>query len=139
MLKLEDGENKISIDELNSIESEMGVVFPEYFKDFYAYNNGGYLEANRVDVNGSIYSINGFNSFKYGKLTIEKLYGGLYTDCIELKGMVPFAYDDGGDMYLLSTKQSDYDHVYIWHMDPKELLFVSYSFRDFLGGFFFDE
>ncbi|EAN5126954.1 SMI1/KNR4 family protein, partial [Salmonella enterica] len=50
-----------------------------------------------------------------------------------LKKMVPFAYDEGGNCFLLSLRDKDYGKVYIWLMDEKELAFVSESFDEFIN------
>ncbi|KDN10139.1 hypothetical protein GAPWKB30_1247 [Gilliamella apicola] len=47
--------------------------------------------------------------------------------------MIPFAYDEGGNCFLLSLKNENYGEIYIWLMDEKELVLVSESFDSFIN------
>ncbi|EDA2188095.1 SMI1/KNR4 family protein, partial [Salmonella enterica subsp. enterica serovar Montevideo] len=68
-----------------------------------------------------------------GDLPIENIYSDLIDVFSNLKKMVPFAYDEGGNCFLLSLRDKDYGKVYIWLMDEKELAFVSESFDEFIN------
>ncbi|MDK2355467.1 SMI1/KNR4 family protein [Enterobacter hormaechei] len=51
--------------------------------------------------------------------------------------MVPFAYDDGGNSFLLSLKSDDsLGKVFVFLMDDKEVELVSGSFSEFLEELF---
>lgn len=103
---------------------------PAQFKNFYLVNNGGYLPEDNSD---NPFLLGGFIAIKYGRVPIEKTYERLINGFPELKEMIPFAYDDGGNCFLLSLKDNDYGKVYIWLMDEKELGFVSQSFDEFIN------
>lgn len=132
-LIIEDSEKKITQDEFSEFEKKFSKIFPDSFREFYLENNGGYLPES---VHPSPLLFSGFNSIKYGKVSIEKIYQDLIDDFNELKDMVPFADDEGGDCFLLSLRDKDYGKIYIWLMDEKNLSFVSKSFDDFINELF---
>lgn len=81
--------------------------------------------------------LGGFNPLKYGDLPIERLFGDLTESFGELRNMVPFAYDEGGNSFLLSIKQDDsLGKIFVFLMDEKELEFIADSFSEFIGELF---
>lgn len=81
--------------------------------------------------------LGGFNPIKYGDLPIEQLYRDLLGSFAELRNMVPFAYDDGGNCFLLSLKPDDSSgKIFIFLMDEKTLEFVADSFAEFVEELF---
>lgn len=81
--------------------------------------------------------LGGFNPVKYGNLPIEQLYRDLVESFGELSNMVPFAYDDGGNSFLLSLKSDDsLGKVFVFFMDDKEVALVSGTFSEFLEELF---
>ncbi|HDT6507750.1 TPA: SMI1/KNR4 family protein [Klebsiella aerogenes] len=128
-LILEEQEKSLTQNDLFEFERIYRRPFPEGFKSFYIDNNGGYLPGN----SNNPFLLGGFIAIKYGNVSAEKTYQGLTDGFSELKEMVPFAYDDGGNCFLLSLKDRDYGKIYIWLMDEKELAFVSESFDEFIN------
>ncbi|EBR8266260.1 SMI1/KNR4 family protein, partial [Salmonella enterica subsp. enterica serovar Durham] len=126
-LMIEESEKKLTHDEFYEFERYFSKKFPDSFRNFYLENNGGYL-AESAHPSPLLFS--GFISIKYGKVPIEKTYQDLIDDFLELKDMVPFADDEGGNCFLLSLRDKDYGKIYIWLMDEKELAFVSESFDE---------
>ncbi|EPT9213373.1 SMI1/KNR4 family protein [Enterobacter hormaechei] len=97
MLKyLTDSANKLTLDELNAFNAYFDHHLPASFLDFYLKNNGGYLHNNE---NSKPFMLGGFNPIKYGDLPIEQLNRDLVASFGELRNMVPFAYDDGGNYF----------------------------------------
>ncbi|MTD29436.1 SMI1/KNR4 family protein [Erwinia sorbitola] len=129
MLIIEESEKKLSQDDFFEFESFFRRELPEEFKRFYLTNNGGYLPEN---FTGYPFLFNGFISIKYGKAPIEKTYCDLITGFPQLKNLIPFADDSGGNCFLLSLRDEDYGKIYIWLMDEKKLIFVSDSFKEFI-------
>lgn len=127
---LEESQKKLSPEELAAFEQQYNVSLPEDFVQFYLNYNGGYLPESDED---NPYLLGGFLPIKYGRVPIEEHYKDLTESFPELKGLIPFAYDDGGNLFLLSSKESDFGKVYIWLMDETELDFVSNSFSSFLN------
>lgn len=129
-IALEESQKKLSPEDLVIFEQQYNLHLPEDFVKFYLNYNGGYLPES--DENNP-YLLGGFLPIKYGRVPIEEHYKDLMEGFPELKGLLPFAYDDGGNLFLLSTRQSDFANVYIWLMDETELDFVSESFSSFLN------
>lgn len=129
-LIIEESEKKLTQDDFFEFEKYFGKKFPDGFRDFYLENNGGYLPESE---HPAPLLFSGFIPIKHGKVPIEKTYQDLTDDFIELKDMVPFADDEGGNCFLLSLRDKDYGKIYIWLMDEKELTFVSESFDEFIN------
>ncbi|MFW0767453.1 SMI1/KNR4 family protein [Trabulsiella odontotermitis] len=129
-LAIEEPEKKLTPDEFFEFQQLVGKTFPDEFRDFYLENNGGYLPES---VQPSPLLFSGFIPIKYGRVPIEKTYYDLVDDFPELKNMIPFADDEGGNCFLLSLRDKDYGRIYIWLMDEKELGFVSQSFDEFIN------
>lgn len=127
-------ENKLTVYEINAFNTSFDNHLPASFLDFYLKNNGGYPHKNE---DGNPFMLGGFNPIKYGDLPIEQLYRDLVESFGKLRNMVPFAYDDGGDSFLLSLKSDDsLGKVFVFLMDDKEVELVSGSFSEFLEELF---
>ncbi|CZY26981.1 SMI1/KNR4 family protein [Enterobacter hormaechei] len=127
-------ENKLTVYEINAFNTSFDNHLPASFLDFYLKNNGGYPHKNE---DGNPFMLGGFNPIKYGDLPIEQLYRDLVESFGKLRNMVSFAYDDGGNSFLLSLKSDDsLEKVFIFLMDDKEVELVSGSFSEFLEELF---
>lgn len=127
-------ENKLTVYEINAFNTSFDNHLPASFFDFYLKNNGGYPHKNE---DGNPFMLGGFNPIKYGDLPIEQLYRDLVESFGKLRNMVSFAYDDGGNSFLLSLKSDDsLEKVFIFLMDDKEVELVSGSFSEFLEELF---
>jgi len=133
MLDLEESELSIDMGDFSQIELLAGGNLPPLFKRIYLKNNGGFPEATEVEGDEYVFSINGFNSIKFGKLPIEKLMQEYMDQDGDLEGYVPFAYDDGGNSFMLSLKKEDAGVVYLWIQDEMRLEKVCSSFDDFIS------
>ncbi|WP_416467106.1 SMI1/KNR4 family protein [Pseudomonas sp. LFS044] len=133
MLDLEESESAIDIGDFSQIEYLAGGKLPPLFKKIYLKNNGGFPEATEVEGDEYVFSINGFNSIKFGNLPIEKLMQEYASQDSILVGCVPFAYDDGGNSFMLSLKREDAGVVYLWLQDEMRLERVCSSFDDFIS------
>lgn len=129
-LVLDESEKNVSLDDIRNFETSNKIALPKDFIDFYLRNNGGYLpEENEPNP----FLLGGFFSFSHGKHPIEKRYKELLEDWPNLLGMIPFAYDDGGNLFLISTVSESYGEVKIWLIDENELDKVSASFSSFIN------
>lgn len=133
MLNLEESEAQIDIADLLNIEIIASGQLPALFKKIYLKNNGGFPQATRVQGDYSEYAINGFNPIKYGLLPIEKLMMEFHKDHQNLRSQVPFAYDDGGNTFMLSLNKADSGAVYLWLQDEERLEKVCASFDGFIA------
>lgn len=108
-MKYEDTEQKLVETDFNSIETQLAVKLPSSFKKHYIENNGGYPPFETVKgINHILYSINSFYPIKYGRLPIEKIIVSFKESNINLGKKIPFAYDNGGNVYLLSLDDDQY-------------------------------
>jgi hypothetical protein len=133
MLNLDEAEAAIEINDFLKIESLANGKLPNSFKRLYLRANGGFPEATEVEGEEYVFSINGFNSIKFGGLTIEKLMQDFFDQDEKLKGYVPFAYDDGGNSFMLSLNQKDSGVVYLLLQENLQLERVCASFDVFLN------
>jgi SMI1 / KNR4 family. len=133
MLDLEESESSIDMGDFSQIELLAGGKLPPLFKRIYLKNNGGFPEATEVEGDEYVFSINGFNPIKFGKLPIEKLMQEYTDQDGDLEGYVPFAYDDGGNSFMLSLKKEDDGVVYLWVQGEMRLEKVCSSFDDFIN------
>ncbi|MDF7759016.1 SMI1/KNR4 family protein [Kosakonia cowanii] len=98
---LSDTEQKLTREEMASFNALFDNLLPQSFLDFYLENNGGYPLNNE---DGNFFLLGGFNPVKYGELPIEQLYNDLTEHFRELRKMVPFAHDEGGELFLVVNK-----------------------------------
>lgn len=129
-LVLEESEKRINLDDIRNFETSNNLALPNDFISFYLINNGGYLPE---EDEPNPFLLGGFFSFSHGKLPIEKRYKELLEDWPNLLGMIPFAYDDGGNLFLISTVSESYGEVKIWLTDENELDTVSASFLSYIN------
>ena len=131
---LSDSEKNLTSDDMKKFNEFFNNKVPESFQDFYLKNNGGY-PLNYED--GNIFMLGGFTPVKYGKRPIEKVYQDLIDAFDQLRDMLPFAYDYGGNAFLLSLKaDSSFGKIFVFLMDEKEIEFIADSFTEFLEELF---
>lgn len=134
MLSLEDAGVSIGLGDFAELEKLSGGRLPQSFKRFYLKNNGGYIENKRLYAEDFVYSIHGFDSIKVGEPPIEVSYMDYVENDESFSGLIPFAFDEGGNNYMLSVRATDYGVVYLWLQDEEELRRVFSSFDDFEKG-----
>lgn len=131
---LSDSEKNLTSDDMKEFNEFFNNKVPESFQDFYLKNNGGY-PLNYED--GNIFMLGGFTPVKYGKRPIEKVYQDLIDAFDQLRDMLPFAYDYGGNAFLLSLKaDNSFGKIFVFLMDEKEIEFIADSFTEFLEELF---
>jgi cell wall assembly regulator SMI1 len=128
--------------DLESVEHELGIIFPPEFREHYLAYNGG-CPGNDIYIwpNGGRTSINIFASIKAeGFINLEKTY----RDMVLLEsylpvGIVPFATDDGGNLFCISARQQDFGTVYYHNNDhynitnkEEALTILDRSFKHFI-------
>ncbi|MEW4369171.1 SMI1/KNR4 family protein [Paenibacillus kandeliae] len=130
MFTIEECEQALTEHDLDTLEQQLGKVFPPAYRQHVLQYNGGYLSYEWME-RGQL-GFGGFNEIRYGELPAEQLYADLLKCFPELEYLFPFAYDQGGDCFLISLRDgSDYGEIYIWMMDEKELVPVADSFEHF--------
>lgn len=142
MIRFIEISSPLTIHDLNQIEQEINVSFPNEFKEHYLVYNGGYPEQDTYKWNdGSSTTINTFSSIKYsGYSNLEESYKDLVLAKKYLPiGIIPFATDDGGNFFCISARTNDYGYVYYcnndhYNIENKEecLILIEKSFNDFI-------
>ena len=128
--------------DIRQVENDLGLSFPIDFKKHYLKFNGGYPEKDTYKwKDGSITAINTFSSIKYeGFNSLEETYRNLILSGEHLStGIVPFANDDVGNLFCISTRKDDNGSVYYcnndhYNTENKEecLTLLETSFSSFL-------
>lgn len=132
-------EQKLTLADMDDFERKIGLKLPQDFKEHYLKFNGGYPSFEYVKGLRNIFTINGFDSIKYGALPIEKLIDDFRESGVDFNNKIPFANDNGDNIFLISLDDSDYGKIYIIEaefLEYKNYILVSESFTDFLNSFF---
>lgn len=128
MLDLEESYGEISFEELIRVEKLVKGSLPQTFKKLYIHNNGGFPSRTEFEGDDFCFSIGGFNPIRYGNPSIEQLIKDFDRDDGLTQGLIPFAYDDGGNTFMLSLRGEDYGRVYLWLQDEERMEPVISSF-----------
>lgn len=134
-MQFEQSEKQLTQEELNNFEENFQVSLPDDFRQHYLTYNGGYPLYDYVKGLKNIFTINGFDSIKYGALPIEQIIADHKKSGITFEKKVPFAYDNGGNVFLISEDGA----IYILESEflkDKNYILVSESFTDFLNSFY---
>ncbi|AEK24326.1 MULTISPECIES: SMI1/KNR4 family protein [Capnocytophaga] len=132
-------EQKLTLADMDDFERKIGLKLPQDFKEHYLKFNGGYPSFEYVKGLRNIFTINSFDSIKYGALPIEKLIDDFRESGVDFNNKIPFANDNGDNIFLISLDDSDYGKIYIIEaefLEDKNYILVSESFTDFLNSFF---
>lgn len=134
-MQFEQSEKKLTREELNDFEESCQVSLPGDFRQHYLNYNGGYPPCEYVKGLENIFTINGFDPIKYGSLPIELIIADHQRSGITFEKKVPFAYDNGGNIFLISENGA----IHILEsefLEDKNYILVSESFTDFLDSFY---
>ncbi|BAU52171.1 SMI1/KNR4 family protein [Mucilaginibacter gotjawali] len=133
---------KLTYEELKEVENQLGVSFTPNFRDHYVKYNGGYpVNRNYLWPDGVKTRINHFFSIRYKGFTqLEEAYMDLFViEQILPVGFLPFASDDGGDFFCISTLPDKYNAIFFCDMHHYDAeIFENYftqlsiSFNDFI-------
>ncbi|WP_415060064.1 SMI1/KNR4 family protein [Flavobacterium sp.] len=124
MLKILDSENKISLNDINEIENQIGLSIPNNFKKFILKYNGGYIEEHDY--------IDTLLSIKYGKITIE-YFIKLHTQ-IEKNlpvNFLPIALDWSNNPIAIDLQKNDI--VLFYFDEDSERKIIANSLEELLG------
>lgn len=137
-MKFEQYEQQLTAEELTAFEYQYDIALPKDFREHYLQYNGGYPPYENVKGKQHLFTINSFYPIKYGVLPIEKIISDYEKSGIVFEDKIPFAYDNGGNIYLISVAQNAYGYIYIVEAEraeDKAFVLVSESFTDFLNSF----
>lgn len=133
-MQYEDTEQAVSDNDLREFEKVAQVRLPEAFKRHYLAHNGGYpVDVEEVVGRDHVFPFHGFFPMKYGSLRIETVRKDLAED-FDLSNAIPFAYDQGSNIFYISTSSSDGGAVFQVTADTRDKFFVCETFDQFLDG-----
>lgn len=129
-MKLVGQEQQLTREDLCDFSERTGLRLSSEFVDFYLDNNGGYRDVEADEANPLL--LNSFLSIRYGDGTIDTAYQSLVKGNPALEGLVPFAYDDCGNVFLLSGNPDTPGEVLLWLPGESEIETIFSSFAEFL-------
>ncbi|MEB6587838.1 SMI1/KNR4 family protein [Pseudomonas asiatica] len=129
LTSLIDSEQDLSGADLESLEVLLGGKVPLEFRRLYLASNGGYIDDSQ---GGNALLLTGFVPIKYGRIPMELAYKELIRDFPSMTGRVPFAFDEGGNYFLLALSEGEQGEVGLWIMDTEEYHVVADNFSEFL-------
>jgi len=131
--------------EIEEIERDLKISFPQEIQDFYLKNNGGRYDKNLFEHEDDGYKIHNFLSLKHGPGTIESAFKSAFLDNeLMPKNLVPFAIDAGGDFFCFSIADEDFGAIIFfdseYYDEPDRCLVpLADSFSDFIAQLIVDE
>ncbi len=138
----EECEQQLINQDFEIFETDLGLFkLPIDFKSHYLKYNGGYPpeEYQYVILKDTIHTINSFIPLKYGDLPIEQILQDYKSSGYQIYPKIPFAYDNGGNLYCISLEKEDRGNIYILLIEkmenPMEFHFVADSFSYFIKMF----
>jgi len=137
-----DSKSLPSIEYIKSLEKEWGITIPVELLDFFIKINGGAPELNTYkNENNETYILHEFlyvgSREKEGSFEDVVKYLIIEMEVMP-KYLIPFANDEGGDFYCISTKKESYGKVYFFWSEfcddlDRAIEYVAPSFGDFLN------
>ncbi|UZT97377.1 SMI1/KNR4 family protein [Chryseobacterium fluminis] len=134
-MEFEQTEKQLTELEISEFEKTNGINLPEDFIQHYLNYNGGYPPYEYVKGVRNIFTINGFNSLKYGSLPIEQIIADYRKSGIIFEKKIPFAYDNGGNVFVIS-ENGQVHIIEAEFLADKKFILVSETFTDFLNSFY---
>ena len=114
---------------IERLEDKYEIDFPDEFKSFFKYNNGGIPKKNVFEVKGKEYEVRCFLSFNENEYNSIK--SPLASFLEETKGrIVPAAKDSGDNYYCLNIETGK---VYFWNKDDGLYYCIAENFNEFIG------
>lgn len=129
LISLVDTEKELSCVDLDLLEGVLGGRLPPEFRRLYLSSNGGYIDDAQ---GGNDLLLAGFVPIKYGRIPMDMAYKELIEDFPQMRGRVPFAFDEGGNYFLLTLSGEEQGEVGLWIMDTEEYHVVADTFSEFL-------
>ena len=130
MIDIEVDEKLIDQGEMNQIEIDLSVKFPEDYRNYMLIYNGGSPKSISVYFNKKNIRLSSFLPLKYGEDTLEESY--MNSRDFLPKNYVPIGYTETGNL-CMSLSKDTYGSVYVYYSDV-ELELLASSFTEFLDG-----
>ena len=134
--------------DLNNLEKRLHVKMPKAVREHFLTYNGGYPEKPVfVCEDGDMYVVDYFIPIKEEKgQNVEKILKLLRDDKAIPDWLIPFADEEGGNLFCFSVRESDsgsiyyYDHEFEYGDDPEEhVKYLAKSIDIFINSLIDDE
>lgn len=126
----------ISKNDLDKLEEKIGYTLPDEVKLFYLKNNGGKPNPYCVHDNKRLYTVNAFLSIEEILHDLDWTEEDYIPNELDIKFVLPLAYDDFGNEFILYLDPDNYGKVYFYvPEDDMKIYGVWDSFNDFLNNF----
>lgn len=140
-MEFEQTSQNLSLEDLRDFETKINLTLPEDFKEHYLKRNGGYPPFEHVKGINHLFTINGFIPIKHGTAPIEETISDYKKSGITFGPKIPFAFDNGDNIYLISLDSEDYGTIYLvesefLNIKEKQYYKVSNNFTGFLASFY---
>lgn len=149
MIKINNFGSNIDPCEIKNIEEKYNITLPKDYVNFIIKTDGGDPEDHIIyfkyddGIESSAcvkYFLAFVDSSQYRNIKFGLSY--LHENRVP-KGYFPFAYDDGGNLFCISTNSSNYGHVYFWNHEweaeedeeptMNNMYYICDSFTDFIN------
>lgn len=124
-------EHSLTNVDVENFEKKFEVQLPNNLKTLLLKFNGGVLDG---EIENYAFSI--LRPIKYGINTLEVAIDDLQiTEQHIPREEIPFADDQGGNVFTISTREEDYGKIYFWALDVGEPRreFAANSLEEFFG------
>lgn len=114
---------------LRQVKRDLDVTFPMLLWDFYRVHNGGWPVTDEVHPLG----VHGYFPIGAAETSLVGMHTALVGVAPELDGLIPFAYDAGGNAFLVSGRDDDARPV-LWLHQENEAIVLDHDLGTLLPG-----
>ncbi|WP_430781414.1 SMI1/KNR4 family protein [Actinoplanes sp. G11-F43] len=107
---------------LRQVERDLGVTFPALLRAFYRHHNGGWPTTDEAHPLG----VHGYFPIGAGETSLAGTYAALVGAAPRLTGLIPFAYDAGGNTFL-APGRDDGARPVLWLHQENEAVVLEHA------------
>ena len=127
--------------DIKRVERRLGIHLPKDLKEHYLLHNGGQPRPRSFVKDGEAYDVGHFLAMSTGErgLSFEDAYVMLVDQTPEFpRGYIPFAIDDGGNLFLYSLKPDSFGNIMFnqheyYGDDDRFVVFLAPTLREFIN------
>lgn len=135
-----DAEAPLTEEDVGRVEEQLGSELPQALRQHYLFVNGGYPERPAFRTGTDVFVLHGVMPMKHGANRFEETYRWHKIENPWIPAyLVPFGFDEGGELFCMSTRPAEYGAIYhFWtefHDDlERALTYLAPSLREFIEG-----
>jgi len=136
-LKLKNIGKKIAFTDIDAVQTELGIKFPDVFIVFLLQNNGGdYSSEVPKTKDGYEFGFRNFIGINDTLSSISNMFLAVSEAFENSKAWLPFGFDGGDWIYCICLKEDQYGQIYLMRTDEtiedEAFIFVCNSFEEFI-------